>query len=89
MAVPGEVHVLGAIAAAEEAMDVTLKDKQREAVVGFMKGSDVFVSFPTGYGKSMVYAILPPAFDHLKGLLQSHTLAVCLYLWLPDHTRRD
>ena len=39
MAVPGEVHVLGAIAAAEEAMDVTLnKDKQWEAVVGFMKG---------------------------------------------------
>ena len=34
MAVPGEVHVLGAITAAEEAVDVTrLKDKQREAVV--------------------------------------------------------
>ena len=35
MAVPGEVHVLGAITAAEEAVDVTrlIKDKQREAVV--------------------------------------------------------
>ena len=54
MAVPDEVHVLGTISAAVEAMDVTPKDKQREAVVGFMKGSDVFVSFPTGYGKSMV-----------------------------------
>ena len=34
-------------------MDVTLEDK----TVGFMKGSDVFVSFPTGYTKSVVYAI--------------------------------
>ena len=33
MAVPGEVHVLSAVTAAGEAMDVTLKDKQREAVV--------------------------------------------------------
>ena len=52
MAVPGEVHVLSTVTAVEETMDVTLKDKQREAVasVGFMKGSDVFVSFPTRYG---------------------------------------
>ena len=59
MAVPGEVHVLSTVTAVEETMDVTLKDKQREAVasVGFMKGSDVFVSFPTRYGKSMVFAI--------------------------------
>ena len=29
-----------------------LKTKQREAVKAFMKGNDVFVAFPTGYGKS-------------------------------------
>ena len=28
MAIPGEVHVLSAIVAAEEAMDVTLKDSR-------------------------------------------------------------
>ena len=28
MAVPGEAHILSAIAAAEEAMDVTLKDSR-------------------------------------------------------------
>ena len=38
MAVPGEVHVLTqcAVTAAAEAMDVTLKDKQREAVVSMV-----------------------------------------------------
>ena len=29
-----------------------LKTKQREAVEAFMKGNDVFVALPTGYGKS-------------------------------------
>ena len=37
----------------------TLKDKQVEAIMAFVKGSDVFVSLPTGYGKSVIYAVLP------------------------------
>ena len=49
MAVPGEVHVLGAIAAARRGHG------QQEAVAGFMKGLDIFVSFPTVYGKSIVW----------------------------------
>ena len=57
-----------AIAIAAE-MCVVLKEKQQEAVEAFMKGNDTFVSLPTGYGKSMIYAILPSAFDHLNGIL--------------------
>ena len=36
-----------------------LKHKQNEAVERFVNGIDVFVSFPTGSGKSLCYAVLP------------------------------
>ena len=42
-----------------------LKLKQFEAVFSFMSGTDTFVSLPTGYGKSIIYGILPKAFDFL------------------------
>ena len=42
---------------------LNLKPKQLEAVVKFCSGNDMFVSLPTGYGKSIIYAILPSVFD--------------------------
>ena len=42
-----------------------LKMKQREAVEAFMKGNDVFVALPTEYGKSVIFGILPAAYDIL------------------------
>ena len=44
-----------------------LRPKQIEAMSSFIEGNDVFVSLPTGYGKSIIYAALPYAFDKLKG----------------------
>ena len=44
-----------------------LKEKQREAVLGFCQGRDVFVSLPTGYGKLIIYAVLPMVFNILNG----------------------
>ena len=44
-----------------------LKPKQFKAVEGFMSGKDTFVSLPTGYGKSIIFAILPLLFDLLLG----------------------
>ena len=44
-----------------------LKDKQMEAISSFVQGNDTFVSLPTGYGKSVIYAVLPYVFDRLKG----------------------
>lgn len=43
-----------------------LKDKQEESIIEFAKGRDVFVSLPTGYGKSLCYTILPKVFDLLR-----------------------
>ena len=44
-----------------------LRVKQIEAITSFLQGNDVFVSLPTGYGKSIIYAALPYAFDKLRG----------------------
>ena len=40
-----------------------LKDQQVEAVKRLSEGKDVFVWFPTGYGKSICYQLLPFVFD--------------------------
>jgi len=46
-----------------------LRPKQIEAMTAFLQGNDVVVSLPTGYGKSIIYAALPYAFDKLRGKL--------------------
>ena len=38
-----------------------------ESVKAFLSGNDVFLTVPTGYGKSIVYGILPLVFDFMKG----------------------
>ena len=48
--------------------NITLKDKQFDAIKAFLSGKDVFVSLPTGYGKSLIYALLPIVFDLYKGI---------------------
>ena len=56
---------------------VSLKNEQETALLAFLRGYDVFVSLPTGYGKSLCYAALPAAFDILKtGRSKSIVIAV-------------
>ena len=43
-----------------------IKDKQRAAILAFVHGKDVFVSLPTGYGKSFCYQCLPLLFNTLQ-----------------------
>ena len=44
-----------------------LKEKQREAITAFVRGRDTIVLLPTGYGKSIIFSMLPLVFDKLKG----------------------
>ena len=46
----------------------TLKEFQVKAISSIVEGQDTFVSLPTGYGKSIIYAALPLVFDKLKGM---------------------
>lgn len=45
-----------------------VKPKQREAIEAFCSGKAVFVSLPTGYGKSIIYAIMPILRDKMTGI---------------------
>ena len=44
-----------------------LKDEQLKVVVAFLSGNDVFAVLPTGFGKSICYAVLSYAFETLEG----------------------
>ena len=44
-----------------------LREQQLHAAKKFLQWKDVFVSLPTGSGKSFISAVLPYAFDHLRG----------------------
>ena len=46
-----------------------LKPEQMRALEAILCGKDTFVSLPTGYGKSIIFAALPLAFDEFKGIL--------------------
>ena len=55
-----------------------LKDEQEEAITHFALGRDVFVSLPTGYGKSFCYQAL----DCLRKVEKSIVMVVCLLVAL-------
>ena len=56
-----------AISVVSMELGLELKDKQVKAIERFCEGSDVFVSLPTGFGKSLIYGLLPLIFDKIKG----------------------
>ena len=52
--------------AAEELGFSELTPEQAVVVENFVRGRDVFVSLPTGSGKSLCYGVLPVLFDQLQ-----------------------
>ena len=45
-----------------------MREKQKEAVLAVLRGKDVSVRLPTGYGKTIITAVLPGASDRLHTL---------------------
>ena len=45
-----------------------IRKDQLDVITKFIEGNDVFVSLPTGLGKSLCFACLPMVYDLLKGV---------------------
>ena len=41
----------------------SLKSQQLKAILAFCEGKDVFVSLPTGFGKTLIFAVFPSLFN--------------------------
>ena len=53
-----------ALSEAAKILDLNpLKPKQVESIQSYASGKDTFVALPTGYGKSVIFTILPLLFD--------------------------
>ena len=44
----------------------SLKDEQRDCIIGFLNRRDVFAVLPTGFGKTACFTCLPHAFDRYE-----------------------
>jgi len=74
----GRVSIDDTVAQSAAKLGVTLKEKQREALLGFCQGNDVFVSLPIGYGKLLIYALLPLVFNILNGMITYFLQQLCV-----------
>ena len=79
MATRMEISIDDAIDAAAARLGYEeVKSKQREAVRAIVNEKDVFVSLPTGYGKSLCYAMLPFVFDSVLSRPPSTSIVICV-----------
>ena len=68
-----------ALAFAAEKLGISsFKPEQTRAIWAFASGHDVFVSLPTGYGKSACYGSLPMVFDKAQNLAAGSSIAIVI-----------
>ena len=79
-----EVEAAAALAARNLGFTELLPE-QKEVITAFVEGQDVFVSLPTGFGKTLCFAALPGTFDRFRGdEQQSIVVAVSLLVALME-----
>ena len=54
----------------------TLREQQLRVLLSYIRGNDVVAVLPTGYGKSLCYAVLPMVFDRLLGTKDSVVVVI-------------
>ncbi len=59
--------------------ELVLKSKQVDVLKALYQGKDCFVWFPTGYGKSLCYQLLPFLFDHKCGRIGASEAWILIY----------
>ena len=47
-------------------LGVELKNHQRDSIEAVLEEKDIFVTLPTGYGKSMIFHLLPVCARYLR-----------------------
>ena len=55
-----------------------LRKEQKGVVEAFVGGHDVFAALPTGYGKSLCFALLPRLFDILRNNSEPSSIVLCI-----------
>ena len=56
----------------------TVRSEQRDVVGAIVTGKNIFVALPTGYGKSLCYAMLLIVFNILLGRPSNTSIVVCV-----------
>ena len=57
-----------------------LRKEQIQALNYYLKGRDVVVNLPTGYGKSLCYALCPLVFDNLRGVTSKEQRSILVLI---------
>lgn len=74
---PSSLAVEVAVKNAFESLGYTsVREEQMESARAILEGRDVFVSLPTGSGKSLCYGCLPLEFDTLRSVTQGKSIVV-------------
>ena len=55
-----------------------VREHQRKVIEGYCSGKDVFLSAPTGSGKSLTFEVAPYVFDYLENGERLEVCSVCL-----------
>ena len=63
------MDVKAGVASVEKSTQITMKPAQRAALIALCDGEDVFMAYPTGFGKSKVFTMFPKVKDLVTKLL--------------------